>query len=122
MALVEVGNVYVIRTTLTKPRPKDKIVVCICSESNLFVWFNSLPKSHGEGQLACTAKGHPQALNKDCYLDLSRVTTFLPHELEAARDRGALSAECRGRICAAVTGGIRTLAPRHAALITKAVC
>jgi hypothetical protein len=77
------GHVYVVFTTLTKP-PKDKIVLCICDEKNLFVWFNTKAQRHGAGQLKCAAGDHT-ALTRDCYLDLSRVTTFQPHEIANAK-------------------------------------
>ena len=55
MASVECGHVYVVLTTLTKPEPKEKIVLCICEKSNLFVWFNTEAQRHGAGQLKCAA-------------------------------------------------------------------
>ena len=34
MASVECGHVYVVFTTLTKPEPKEKIVLCICEKKS----------------------------------------------------------------------------------------
>jgi hypothetical protein len=67
-----VGRVWprlVVFTTLTKPQPKRKIGLCICEEDKLFVWFNTAPQRHGEGQLKCAHGDHP-ALTHDCCLDL----------------------------------------------------
>lgn len=117
MALPDVGHVYIVHTTLTKPNPKDKIVVCIRTDDlPLFVWFNTRPQSHGVGQLRCSANDHP-ALAHECYLDLSRVTTFQPIEIEAAQARGALSADLIRAARDMVADGIETLSPRHAELI-----
>jgi hypothetical protein len=87
MASVECGHVCVVFTTLTRPQPKEKIVLCICEQDNLFVWFNTDAQQHGAGQLKCVRDDHP-ALTHDCYLDLSRVTTFLPREISNAKPRG----------------------------------
>src|SRR5215204_6290761 len=109
-----VGHVYVVRTTLTRP-PKNKIVVCVSAEENLFFWFNTEARRHGIGQLLIAAHSH-RALSRDCYLDLSRVTTFLPVELQIAEDRGPISQHLAFEIISAIKARIRTLAPRHAAL------
>ncbi len=116
MVSLEAGHVYVVFTTLTKPDPKDKIVVCVCPETPLFVWFNSKPQRHGHGQLRCAASDHG-ALSRDCFLDLSRVTTFSASELTTAKPRGPLSGQMRERICRCVVAGIATLPPRFAELI-----
>jgi hypothetical protein len=117
MASVEVGRVYVIHTTLTKPVPKEKIVICICAKDNLFVWFNTAAQRHGVGQLKCAAGDHP-ALSHDCYLDLSRVTTFRSDEIANAKPRDLISDKLKARICEAVKAGIATLAPRFTSLIS----
>lgn len=110
MASLEIGHVYVVKTTLTKP-PKEKIVICICNVDNLFFWFNTKSQHHGIGQLPCCADDH-SALSHDCFLDISRVTTFLPAEIEAAQDRGALSAEFKQKVQTLLSDGIATLAPK----------
>jgi hypothetical protein len=51
------GHVYVINTTLTRP-PKKNIVLCVDAKEMLFFWFNTLPRPHGVGQLACSAADH----------------------------------------------------------------
>jgi hypothetical protein len=116
MVSVEVGRVYVVFTTLTKPKPKEKIVLCVCAKANLFVWFNTDPQRHGAGQLKCSEEDHP-ALSHDCYLDLSRVTTFRPVELANAQRRDLISTELRKRICGVIEAGVETLPPRFAQLI-----
>jgi hypothetical protein len=69
---------------------KKKIGLCICEEDKLFVWFNTAPQRHGEGQLKCAHGDHP-ALTHDCCLDLWRATTFLPHEVANGKPRGPIS-------------------------------
>ncbi len=114
MASLETAHVYVVMTTLTKP-PKEKIVLCLCQSACLFFWFNTKAQAHGVGQLPCCADDHP-SLSRDCYLDLSRVTTFLPAEIEAALHRGPISSEFRKKIFDMVEAGIATLAPRFTEL------
>ncbi len=101
MNAFKIGSVYVIRTGLTRP-PKDKITLCVGISVDLFLWINTSPRPHGVGQIALSAKDHA-ALTHDCYLDCSRVTTFLPHELATARDRGPISAPLAQRLHQALT-------------------
>jgi hypothetical protein len=117
MASVECGHVYVVFTTLTKP-PKEKIVLCICEERNLFVWFNTELQRHGVGQLKC-ASGDHRALTHDCYLDLSRVTTFSAAQIADAKPRGPISDEIKKKVCDMVEAGIPTLIPLFAKTILK---
>ena len=93
---MNVGHVYVVRTTLTRP-PKDKITICICAAENLFFWINTDPRPHGVGQLQLVASDH-DALTHECYLDCSRVTTFSEAEMAAAGRRGGISKDLAGRI------------------------
>ncbi|MGH6803065.1 MAG: hypothetical protein ACREC3_06830 [Methyloceanibacter sp.] len=72
-------------------------------------------------QLPCTATDH-KALWRDCYLDLSRVTTFLPRELEAAQDQGPISNALRARVCTMAFEGISTLPSRYVDLILLNIC
>jgi hypothetical protein len=118
MASVECGHVYIVFTTLSKPEPKKKIVLCICEVSNLFVWFNTAAQRHGCGQLKCAPGDHP-ALSRDCYLDLSRVTTFRSIEIANAKPRGPISDDLKKRICCIVEAGIPTLLPVHAKIILR---
>ena len=55
---MNVGRVYVVRTTLSRP-PKDKLTICICSSEDLFFWINTDPRSHGVGQLQLAATDLP---------------------------------------------------------------
>jgi hypothetical protein len=119
MGSVERGHVYVVFTTLTKPEPKEKIVLCVCEVNNLFVWFNTEAQRHGCGQLKCTLGDHPAALTRDCYLDLSRVTTFRPTEIANAKPRGPISDDLKKKVCSVVEAGIPTLLPLYAKLILK---
>lgn len=94
--MIIAGHVYVVYTTLTRP-PKDKITVCVCAADNLFFWVNTEPRRGGIGQIALTATDH-QALTRNCFLDCSRVTTFLQSELDAAQPRGPVSSQLAQRI------------------------
>jgi hypothetical protein len=119
MASLKTGHVFVIYTALVlRSLPKDKLTVCICEREALFVWFNTEEALHGIGQLPCSASDH-DALTHDCFLDLSRVTTFPPFELNTARDRGPISDELRGAIVEIVETGIKTLPGRFAELIIQ---
>lgn len=120
MASLKIGHVYVVHTTLTKPHPKDKITICVSVADNLFVWFTSKPARHGHGQVPC-AKGDHEALSRDCFLDLSRVTRFSPAELETTQHRGPISDGLRDRILQALEHGVKTLPPKHARIIQQAL-
>lgn len=98
---MNLGHLYVVHTTLSKP-PKDKLVICVCAEANLFMWINSLERPHGDGQMPLVQNEH-SALSKACFLDCSRVTTFRPHELAAAQDRGKISAALNEKIVGFLT-------------------
>lgn len=112
---MNVGHVYVVFTTLARP-PKDKITLCICAADNLFFWINTEPQRHGVGQLPLAATDH-SALSRDCHLDCSRVTTFLPPELDAAQARGTISVKLAERIVDFLaTDPPKTLSPKHVRL------
>lgn len=116
---MEVGHVYVVYTTLTRP-PKDKIAICVCGVSDLFLWINTKPRSHGIGQFRLRPSDHPEALTHECNLDCSQVTTFLPHELRASQHRGLISKDLARRIVQFLTDSPpKTLAPRHLKLIVE---
>lgn len=86
---MKLGHLYVVNTTLTNP-PKDKLVICVCAQNNLFLWINTLPRHHGIAQFGLAAADHA-ALTHACFLDCSRVTTFRAAELSAAIDRGKIT-------------------------------
>ena len=116
------GNVYVIRTTLARaPKhtpeqtSKDKIVLCVCAGDKLFFWFNTNQAHHGVGQLS-VKREHAPGLTYDCFLDLSRLTTFPPAELANAKDRGPASRELIENAVSALSGGVRTLTGRQISL------
>jgi hypothetical protein len=109
---VNVGHVYVVNTTLARPA-KDKLTICICAGDNLFFWINTDPRPHGVGQFALAADDHA-ALTRDCHLDCSRATTFLPNELRDAKHRGAISSDLAARIVQHLTDHApKTLTPRY---------
>lgn len=109
------GEIYVVRTNLTNP-PKDKIVLCICGQADLFFWFNTDPRRHGIGQMAFSGTEHG-ALSRACYLDCSRVTTFSPQELAAAQARGPVTQAVGAAIKAFLNATPpRTLPQTHLAL------
>lgn len=117
--LPDIGHVYVVHTTLTRPHPKDKIVVCVSGDHlPLFFWFNTAAQLHGIGQLVCGEADHA-ALTHDCFLDLSRVTTFSGPELATAQSRGPLSRDMLVRIRETLAAGVSTLTPRHVSLILE---
>jgi hypothetical protein len=109
---VIVGSVYIVNTTLARPA-KDKITVCVCAADNLFFWINTNARKHGVGQFQLSAADH-QALTHDCFLDCSRLTTFLGHELRAAQDRGVISSQLAKAIVEfLVVNAPKTLPPVH---------
>lgn len=106
------GHVYVVFTTLARP-PKDKITLCICAAENLFFWINTAPQRHGIGQLPLVAADHA-ALTHDCHLDCSRVTTFLPGELDGAQPRGPVSPQLASKVVELLANDPpKTLTPKH---------
>jgi hypothetical protein len=110
---VTVGHIYVIDTALARP-PKEKITVCICTADYLFFWINTKPARHGDGQLPLS-KGEHFYLTHDCYLDCSRVTSFPPDELDAAKPIGPISKEMARRIINLLTNDPpKTLPKRYA--------
>jgi hypothetical protein len=95
---------------------KEKIVLCVCAGDDygnmLFFWFNTDRARHGIGQLPVQPTQAP-GLTHDCFLDLSRVTTFPPAELKNAEDRGTASRELLFEVINALSQGIRTLTQRQ---------
>lgn len=98
--MFEVGRVYIVPTrTLAN---HDKIVIC-CIEPDRFIWINSQPnRRRPEAQVSIAAHEHG-ALTHDSYIDLSRITTFPPWELEDAEPRDMISANVARRIIAGLT-------------------
>lgn len=90
-----IGNVYVVRTVLSNP-PKDKITICVCTADNLFLWINTEARQR-DGQMLLTAADH-SSLDRDCYLDCSRLTMFTAADLSGARDRGPITPDLAERI------------------------
>jgi hypothetical protein len=114
---VNAGEIYIVHTALTKPAPKDKIVLCICAVDNFFVWINTKAAAHGIGQFPLHEPDHG-SLNRDCFLDLSRVTTFPPRELANAQARGPINADLAGRLLAHVQANPpKTLSKRYLDLL-----
>ena len=119
MTALITGNVYVVRTTLArapKHKPeqasKDKIVLCISANDKFFFWFNTSQAHHGIGQLPVQPTQAP-GLVHDCFLDLSRLTTFPPAELANAKDCGTASRELLIKVISTLNEGIRTLTQRQ---------
>jgi len=109
---VNVGHVYIVNTTLARPT-KDKITICICAADDLFFWINTDARPHGVGQFPLAASDH-SALTRDCHLDCSRATTFLPNELREAGHRGPISSDLAARIVKYLTDHPpKTLTPRY---------
>jgi hypothetical protein len=106
---------------LTRP-PKDKIVLCVSVDPGpYFLWFNTLPRPHGDGQLAIAETEH-SAISRDCYLDCSRMTTFSPIELATAAARDLASPGMLGKVLGFLEREPpRALPGRHRALIIEAL-
>lgn len=113
---MNLGHLYVVHTVLSKP-PKDKLAICVCGASDLFLWVNTNARQHGIAQMPLGTADHG-ALTHDCFLDCSRITTFRPNELANAIDRGIISAPLAARIAAFVAGNPpKTLTQGQAAMI-----
>ena len=67
---------------------------------------------HGVGQLPVQPTQAP-GLTHDCFLDLSRLTTFPPAELANAKDCGTASRELLIKVISTLNEGIRTLTQRQ---------
>lgn len=93
---MNVGDVVVVHTTLARP-PKDKITVCVCTAPNQFLWINTNPARHGVGQFELAGDDHA-ALDRPCFLDCSRLTTFSEEEMATARNRGPITPNLAKRI------------------------
>lgn len=96
---MKVGHVYVLHTALARPKAKDKIALCICASSNLFFWINTKARPDGIGQFPLQPSDHP-ALTHNCFLDLTRLTTFPPWELSEAQERPCISKALAARLVA----------------------
>ncbi len=90
------GHIYVIDTALARP-PKEKITLCICAADNLFFWINTKPPRQADGAFPLAGDDH-HYLTHNCYLDLSRVTTFPQSELDSAKHIGPISDDLACRV------------------------
>ena len=106
------GNIYVYHCNWIKP-PHDKIALCVHDNPEWVFWFNSKPKSHGQGQLTVDTVDHPTAIRYSSYLDLSGVKAVSPNEVAVAQNRGPISAPFKAKIMAALALPIKTLPPTH---------
>ena len=99
MTVLVRGNVYVYHCRWIIP-PHDKIAICVCNNRNWVLWFNTKAAFHGLGQLAVGKADHPNAITRDCFLDLSAVKGSSPQELidAAKNDRGPMSATLKEKI------------------------
>jgi hypothetical protein len=107
---MNVGDVFRVHTTLTKPQPKTKIVIYVGKHAgvDLFVWFNTDPREKRPAQMSVTAQEAP-GITHNCFLDCSRVTTFPARELSGAERQGCASAEFRKRVAQTVEEQATTL-------------
>lgn len=74
---MSIGKVYRVFTNLTKPSPKEKIILRVSDTECLYIWFNSKPQLDINenikiGQIPVVANAH-EALSHDSYLDASRL-------------------------------------------------
>jgi hypothetical protein len=102
MASCRIGRVYIVFTTLTKP-PKQKFALCLSAERQLFVWFNTNPRSHGRDQLLCEAGCH-ELIEHDSYLDLSRMVTHLQAEIDAGKEFACIRPRCETKFSPSPSG------------------
>lgn len=99
----EIGNVYVIFTTLTRDQPKDKYALCVLVGPERFVWINSKASQDGLGQVPLAAGEHALVTHAS-FIDLGRLIAHRDWELEGAVDRGPLSDAVLARILADLEG------------------
>ncbi len=112
---MNVGDVFRIFTTLTNP-PKEKIVVYVGTERELFFWFNTEARQR-PAQMSCAAGDAPK-ITHDCFLDCGRATTFRPEELIEAESCGRAGRQFLERVLREVTDNATTLTT----LQRKAIC
>jgi hypothetical protein len=88
---VNVGDVFQIHTSLVNP-PKQKIALYVgrLGSIDLFLWFNTEARRNRPAQMRVAPREAP-GISRDCFLDCSRVTTFLQRELEDAVPCGRAS-------------------------------
>jgi len=100
------GEVYIIYGSwLTDPH--DKISLCIEHNFHWFFWFNSSQPISGVGVPAYA--GEHSAITHNCFLDIGKVLTFPPSDLQTARARGPLADPLRARVIAALQKPILTI-------------
>lgn len=115
--IFEVGRVYVVPTrTLAN---HNKIVIC-CIEPDRFIWINTQPNRRRPEAQVQIAENEHTALTHDSYIDLSRITTFPPHELDAAEARDMISPAVAQRIIAGLADVV-TLTPGQIQSISDAL-
>lgn len=83
------GHVYRVYTCLTNP-PKEKIAICVCPETNRFIWINTLARIHGQGQFPLNAGDH-SCITHACFANFGQLATFQSGELESAIDHGLIA-------------------------------
>jgi hypothetical protein len=115
-----VGNIYIIYASWIKPRPHDKISLCVCDTREWFFWINSDAAFHSIGQVPLEACCH-RAISHESFLDLSGVKKFTPIELAGARDRGPVSAELLALIRTSLSTPISLLPETQRAYVLSAL-
>lgn len=89
--------------------PHDKLALCFCAQKNWCFWFNSDPRFHGIAQLQVAQSEHPNALSKDCYLDLSSVKAIGESDLQKATSLGPVPEPLLQRIVNELSNSIDML-------------
>lgn len=97
--MFELGRVYLVPTRTLASH--DKIVIC-CIEPDRFIWINSAPNQRRPEAQVPIGENEHSALTHDSFIDLSRITTFLPSELEQAEPRDMISPVIAQRIIVAL--------------------
>lgn len=107
-----IGNVYVVFTTLTRDRPKDKYVLCVLVGPDRFVWINTDPSHDGLGQVPL-ATGEHDLVTHDSFVDLGRLIMHSEKELARAVDHGPMADDVLARLLADLDGGGRSKLTRR---------
>jgi hypothetical protein len=110
---MNVGDVLRVHTTLANP-PKPKIVMYVgnYAGTDLFLWFNTEPRSKRPAQMPVSSNEAP-GITRDCFLDCGRVTTFPTRELDRSEHCGRVSQDFLVRAAQEVEDRASTLAAGH---------
>ena len=115
--MTAVGEVILVRTTLTNP-PKEKFAVCVCNARGLFFFINSEPRRRKLDAQVLIHVHELGCLSHDSYIDTSQLRVFRPEEMATAQMKGNISVSIRQRVKASVLNHGH-LPPGHKAIIEQ---